>query len=224
MLKHKALIIEDEPKIYCLVRESLKICALNVVHASTLESAEQKLHTSHFDVIVLDRMLPDGDGMNLLSVIHESARDTRVLMLTDRNDLCSRVMGLSRGADDYMGKPFQSEELAARVSALLRRTHYVQEEKICIQGFCLDLATHKVKYNDENIHLTSFEFELLYLLLRQPSHRCSRDTIEQLWPLEDLPSPSAINVLVRRLRRKMRSFPVQIQTHYGTGYELKITQ
>jgi len=220
--KREALIVEDEPEVVFMVRSCLKKLDFQTAHASSVTSAEHKLASFHFDLIVLDRVLPDGDGIELLPIIHDTARETQILMLTQKNEVEARVSGLTRGADDYMGKPFNSRELAARVQALLRRSHIVSNNVVKINGFSLDVLTNKAQYNEHTALLTELEFELLYLFLRNSSHRCSRKMIERLWSIDNIPTPSGINVLVKRLRKRLLQFPIQIVTRYGAGYELII--
>jgi two-component system copper resistance phosphate regulon response regulator CusR len=176
-----------------------------------------------FDVIILDVMLPGGDGFSLCKALRDRGIGTPVLMLTARDAVDDRVKGLDAGADDYLTKPFAFRELVARLHALARRRPTPLPEIVTIEDLEVDLRAHRVKRAGRPIELTAKEFALLELLVRHHNQVVDRTAITaHVWDENHDPFTNVLEVLVRRLRRKIDDgFAVKmIHTLRGAGYRL----
>ena len=176
-----------------------------------------------FDVIILDVMLPGGDGFTLCETLRKRGIGTPVLMLTARDTVDDRVSGLDAGADDYLTKPFAFRELVARIHALARRRPTPLPELVTIEDLEVDLRGHRVKRGGRVIDLTAKEFALLEMLVRHHNQVVDRAAISaHVWDENHDPFTNVLEVLVRRLRRKIDDgFKVKIiHTLRGAGYRL----
>ncbi|WP_434354242.1 response regulator [Psychrobacter sp. HD31] len=172
-----------------------------------------------FDLAILDLGLPTVDGIDILANWRSRQIDLPVLILTARNALPDRVKGLNIGADDYLGKPFDTEELIARLSALLRRQHGHADNSLCFGNLSLNSTTKTVTLNGELVTLRSKEFTLLEMFMSQPTHIISREQIEdKLYSWDSDVDSNAIQVYIHALRKKFgKAF---IKTQRGLGYQL----
>jgi DNA-binding response OmpR family regulator len=169
-------------------------------------------------------MLPGKDGIEVCRALRNQRVRTPVLMLTARDALESRVLGLDSGADDYLVKPFEVDELRARVRALLRRQSDAKAGKLEIGDLSLDPSTHTVKRGAQPIELTAKEFALLEYLMRHPNHLVTREMAEShLWSYENIVASNVVDVYIRRLRRKVDDpFEVKLlETVRGSGYRIR---
>ncbi len=176
-----------------------------------------------YDVLILDLMLPGLDGMSILRALRESGSDLHILILTARDSVDDRVAGLQTGADDYLVKPFEFEELFARVQALARRKYRRKDPAITIGPLRMDTAARDVTLDGESIDLTHREYELLEYLAYRSGEAVSRIDIEDhLYGTTNLPASNAVDVAVCSLRSKLARYGVQdlIQTRRGVGYIL----
>ena len=222
----RVLVVEDEQKVANALREGLESERYEVAVEHTGEGAFFRLNTETFDIILLDLTLPGRDGLQILRTLRDRGVETPVLVLTARDTLEDRVMGLDSGADDYLVKPFAFEEMLARVRALLRRGRVSEAVRFAIADLDLDLVTRKVSRAGHAIDLTVREFELLEYLLRHEGHVVSRGTLARdLWKdtSPGTPLDNVIDVHIARLRRKIDlDYPMKlIHTVRGIGFVLR---
>ena len=221
----RILVVEDDAGIAAGLRTNLQQRGYAVDVCSTLDSAWAALRSEIFDLVLLDLGLPDGDGAHLLQRVRQSqnAKDglpdplTPVLIMTARDQVADRISGLDMGADDYLVKPFDLDELEARMRALLRRSAG-RAHPLLVQGdLVLDPAAHTVLRAGQAIELTPREFALLLLLLDSRSRVLSRQQLEaRLYNWQDMVGSNAVEVHVHHLRRKLGES--LIQTVRGVGY------
>ena len=189
--------------------------------ASRIEEAEELLSLHAYDLLVLDRRLPDGDGLELCRRARRSGFGHSILMLTAMDDPQSTVEGLSDGADDYLGKPFDLDVLAARAHALVRRNARRPPAQLVAGDLKLDPARRTVWRGKTVLELTAREFMILEALMRSPGAVVSREQIlEHAWGEREDPMSNTIDVLVSRLRQKLGT-PSRVETVRGLGYRLR---
>ena len=219
----RILVVEDDPELANLLVNGLREEGLQVAHESTLPGARMRVALGTFDVVVLDVMLPGGDGFTLCREMRASGNGTRVLMLTARDTVDDRVAGLEAGADDYLTKPFAFRELVARVRALARRPAVALPETATVEDLEVDLRSHRVRRGGREIELTAKEFALLEFFVRHAGEVVDRAAITaHVWDENHDPFTNVLEVLVRRLRRKIDDgYDVKlIHTLRGAGYRL----
>ena len=188
------------------------------------EEADFKARTAEYDVIILDLMLPKIDGLTLLQKWRHEGIKTHVLVLTARGSIEDKVKGLDIGADDYLTKPFELEELIARLRALIRRTHQVKDPLVRIFDLEIDTAARAVRRGGHTIHLTPREFALLEFLAFHRGKVVTRSMIwEHLYDEQDENTSNVVDVYIRYLRNKIdKGFdPPLILTRWGEGYLLR---
>lgn len=219
----RALVVEDYPQIVYLLRPLLRSCQFVVDHAISLNTAELKLEKLQYDLVILDRNLPDGDGLELMQTISEHSTDTKILVLSERGLVHEKVAGLKAGADDYLAKPFSSDEFIARVQAIMRRASTLKSTTVSVGVCSLSLGEARLAYGNNVIQLSKREAHLIDLLVRHPHHVIDREKIAlNLWTMDKYPSSSSIDTFMKRLRDKLSSTPVKIKTRYNLGYELSV--
>ncbi|WP_339935567.1 response regulator [Vreelandella glaciei] len=213
------LLIEDDPLVASGIRSGLMTFDFVVDHVSTLNAARQSMRTVTSDVVILDRGLPDGDGLQLLAEWREQGVDVPVLVLTARDTVRDRVDGLQGGADDYLVKPFDLDELVARLHALLRRVAGRSSGMISHGALALDPAAREVYVEGQLISLSRRELVLLETFLQSPRSVLSADQLkDSLYGMNDDVESNALNVHIHHLRRKLGSGV--IETVRGLGYRL----
>ena len=220
----RALVLEDDVRLRSLVVRTLTRAGLACDEASRLEEADELLGLHEYDLLVLDRRLPDGDGLEICRKARAQGFSRSILMLTARDDSESTVEGLSEGADDYLGKPFDLEVLAARARALLRRNANRPSEELVCGDLRLDSARRSASLGGKLLSLTAREFTILETLMRRPGGTFSREEIlEQAWGEREEPMSNTIDVLIARLRKKidLPGKPSRIETVRGMGYRLR---
>jgi two-component system copper resistance phosphate regulon response regulator CusR len=221
------LVIEDEPKVARALMEGLEAELYQVTVAVNGEEGYFLATTQAFDLIVLDLMLPGRNGIDILSALRQQGCQTPVIILTARDAIEERVLGLDTGADDYLVKPFAFPELLARIRALTRRGRTEQALRLKIADLEMDCVTRKVTRRDKPIELTGKEFELLEYLLRHQGHIVSRDMlVRDVWKSVDRATPldNVIDVHIARLRQKIDA-PFKkklLKTVRGVGFVLKV--
>lgn len=221
----KILLIEDDDRIARPLAEALSDRRYIVETAADGRSGLELAETFEYDLILLDLMLPELDGMSLCRQLRNRGRTTPVLMLTARDSSGDKVLGLDAGADDYVVKPFDLAELLARVRALLRRGSCQASPLLTWEKLHLDPTHLEVRYDDILLNLTPKEYGLVELFLRNAGRVVTRDLIfDRLWSYDaDIPGEDTINTHMRRLRKKLRAAgapPTLIETLYGIGYRL----
>jgi len=221
----RVLVVEDELKVAAALCEGLlgEQYAVSVEH--TADGAVRRLNTQPFDVVLLDRKLPDGDGIDVLQAIRRRGVKAHVLLLTARDGVTDRVSGLDAGADDYLVKPFAFTELLARIRALLRRGSG-GADVLSVADLTLDRLTRKVSRAGRPIDLTAREFELLAHLMQHEGQVVSRETLgREVWTetARSTTLDNVIDVHIARLRRKidMPGMPKLIQTMRGVGFVVR---
>lgn len=220
----KILIVEDEAKICDYLRQGLSEAGFVVDHARNGLDGNHLAMTEHYDLLILDVMLPDVDGWRILESVREAGKQVPVLFLTARDSVDDRVKGLELGADDYLVKPFAFAELLARVRTLLRRgISPATETTLTVADLELDLLRRRVTRSGKRIALTAKEFSLLELLLRHRDEVLPRSLIaSQVWDMNFDSDSNVIDVAIRRLRAKIDDAfePKLIHTVRGMGYML----
>ncbi len=218
----RILIVEDDPRVGEVLAEALRSEGYATVVAPTGRDGVALGGDPEVDLVILDLMLPDLDGLEVLGTLRQRRPDLPVLMLTARDDLPSRVGGLEAGADDYLTKPFALEELLARVRALLRRRGVLRAGRLA-----LDLTARTVRVGDRALELTGRECALLEYFLRRPGHTVSRrDLLRGVWQTDFDPGSTVVETTLARLRRKLAAAgaPVAIETVRGAGYRLAVRE
>ncbi len=219
------LIIEDEKKIAKALREGLEAEHYEVSTAATGEEGFFLASQSSFDLILLDLMLPGRDGIDVLATLRKRGIQTPVFVLTVKNTVKDRVLGLDQGADDYLVKPFAIPELLARIRALLRRGRLDQILKLQREDIEMDLVTRKVSRGTQPLDLTAKEFDILDYLLRHWGRVVSREMLARdVWRATARATPldNVIDVTIARLRRKIDD-PFEkklLHTVRGVGFML----
>ncbi|MBJ6726826.1 response regulator transcription factor [Geomesophilobacter sediminis] len=217
------LVIEDEPKVAQALKQGLESERYQVSVAVSGEEGFFQLNAGVFDLVLLDLMLPGRDGLEILTTIRKRGIDTPVLILTARDSVDDRVLGLDSGADDYLVKPFAFPELLARIRLILRREKKEQVLKLALADLEVDLVTRKAVRAGMEIELTTREFELLDYLLRNQGSIVSREMLSRnVWQVKDRSTPldNVIDVHIARLRRKVDGpFAVKlVKTVRGLGF------
>lgn len=217
------LVIEDNPKMAAFVRQGFVEMSYGVDVAHTGHEGEEMALAKPYDAIILDVMLPDEDGVQVCRNLRRQGVRTPILMLTALSTTANKVTGLEAGADDYLTKPFEFDELVARIRALLRRGQAQEASVLTFEDIEMDLAARKVSRGGERIKLTPKEFALLEYFMRNPNRALSRTAIaEHVWDINFDPDSNVIDVYVSMLRRKIdKDFAKPlIRTVVGTGYTL----
>ena len=222
----RVLIVEDERKLAQVVASALQAEHYDVVVAPTGEDGFFRANAEVFDLVVLDLMLPGRSGLEILQTLRQRHIDTPVLILTARDGVDDRVLGLDLGADDYLVKPFALPELLARIRALLRRGRPSEVLRLKTADLELDLVTRRAIRGERLLELTAREFELLEYLLRHQGHLVSREMLaREVWkePRRATPLDNVIDVQITRLRKKVDGdgSPRLIHTVRGVGFVLR---
>jgi len=220
----RLLLVEDEALLARRLRKGLQEEAHAVDHAATAAAARDLVQATAYDLIILDLMLPDDSGLELLTEWREEGVETPVLILTARDRLEDKLRGFEAGADDYLTKPFAFEELLARAHSLLRRRQAPPADVLTFADVRLDRARRAVMRGDRQLHLTPKELALLEYLMLHAGHVLDRLTLsEHVWDAGYDARSNVIEVIVGRLRRKLeeRGEPQLLHTVKGVGYVLR---
>lgn len=221
----RILLVEDDVHLAETLAEALTDQRYIVDVVTDGESGWNQTHILDYDVLLLDVMLPELDGVSLCHRLRSHGYTMPVLMLTARDTISDKITGLDAGADDYVIKPVDLQELFARIRALLRRGNASSTPILEWGNLRLNPSTYEVIYEQTMLHLTPKEYSLLELLLRNGRRVLSRSVIiEHVWPLESSPEEQAVKVHIRSLRQKLKSAGCSedlIETVHGMGYRLK---
>ncbi|WP_419790449.1 response regulator transcription factor [Staphylococcus chromogenes] len=222
----KVLIIEDEQNLARFIELELKHEQYDVDITYDGLSGLNKALQQYYDIILLDLMLPEMDGLEVCQRIR-TQKDTPIIMITAKGEIYDKVVGLDNGADDYIVKPFEIEELLARMRALVRR--YAEESHsntdiINIDGLIIDKHAFSVSFESQNIELTKTEFDLLLVLAENKNHVLQREQIlDHVWGYESAVETNVVDVYIRYLRNKLKPIGKQkfIETVRGVGYVIR---
>ena len=226
----RVLVVDDEPMVREVVARYLELDGVLVAEASNGAEAIEWLDANTADLIVLDVMLPEVDGLTILRRLRLTS-DVPVILLTARSNEVDRIAGLELGADDYVVKPFSPREVAARVRTILRRPRMPdatvsRDFRADFDGLTIDASTREVRVNGATVTLTPKEFDVIALLAQSPRHVFSRSQLLRLvWSSSpDYQDPATVTVHVGRLRHKLEADPQRprwIQTVHGIGYRFE---
>ena len=216
----KLLLIEDDKKIVSFLQRGLIEDGFKIDIAKNAEDGEYLAIQNNYDVIILDWMLPDGDGLEILQKIRKE-KATPIIMLTAKDKLKDKLSGLRNGADDYITKPFEYDELVARIEVLYRRNLSDGKNIIKIYDLEIDINSKTIKKNNSYIKLTAKEYELFIFLLKNKNKIVSHSMIEnELWNDEQYINSNVISVTIYHLRQKIGK--EIIKSYRGVGYSIEI--
>jgi len=241
-MQMKVLIVDDEPSIVNLIRMNLKLEGYDTVCAYTGREAVDAYAAEKPDIVLLDIMLPDMDGYDVLRAIQELDRSAAVIFITANDKRTSKILGLELGADDYITKPFDNKELVLRVKTLWRRMRLARgteeaapapaeapprprEPAVLSCGvLTLDPEAHTVLVEDREVSLTYREFDVLGYLMKNRRRVLGREELlENIWGYSYMGNTRAVDILMRRLRQKLGAAGEYIRTVYGVGYRFEVT-
>lgn len=223
----RLVLIEDNKRLAELTCEGLTGAGFAVDHFETLKAAQLALRAVNYDLAILDLGLPDGDGLRLIQALRDSGTSIPVLVVSARDALRDRVLGLDTGADDYIVKPFELSELIARIRALLRRPGRCLGTLLTAGNLALDVASGSLQIAGSPIEITPRELALLEQLLRHVGQVVRKSAIEtSLYSLSAEASPNAVEAVVSRLRRRLTQARAQVEIHtaHGIGYMLNVNK
>jgi two-component system OmpR family response regulator len=220
----RLLLAEDEMEMASVLILALRNHDLIVDHVATLASAQEAIRLTIYDALLLDRHLPDGDGLALVTWMRRNGKAVPAIMLTAQGDLGDRVEGLNAGADDYLAKPFAIEELMARLRAVLRRPGVIETQKLRLGVLQLDLLNREAVVHERRLELPRRELLVLEALMRRAGRTVERGTLqEEVYGMDDEIQSNALDAHVSRLRRKLDDVAagVEIHTIRGIGYLMR---
>lgn len=220
----RLLIIEDEIELASALEKGLSCWGFAVDAAYEGMEGLRKALLNPYDVIILDLNLPDIDGIDICTSLRENNCESAILMLTARGTVTDKTLGLDRGADDYLVKPFSFDELRARLHALIRRQHGKRSPVIYIGKLMIDPTKRSVNVDTVSLKLTAREFDILeYLAIRYPEYASTENIMEHVWNEELNPFTNTVKVHIANLKRKLREASGQllISTMIGKGYCLR---
>jgi len=226
----RALVVDDESSISDLVSIALKYEKFEVRTAASGRDAVSVASEFDPDIVILDIMLPDFDGLEVMKRIRSAQKDVPVLFLTAKDDVKDRIAGLTAGGDDYVTKPFSIEELVARIRGIVRRTLVAtvthENPEIQVDDLVLNEETYEVFRGDTRVELTATEFELLRYLMRNPKRVLSKAQIlDRVWSYDFGGRSSIVEIYISYLRKKIDTLgPALIHTVRGVGYVIRPTR
>ena len=228
-MSQKILIIEDEPDIRKTLEYNISREGYDVISASSLSEGREKLESASFSLLLLDLMLPDGSGLDLCRELKQdkSLSSMPVIILTAKDDEVDKVVGFELGADDYVTKPFSVRELILRVKAVLKRGERKSDNMEVQRQFGelkIDVDSHEVFVNDEQVSLTALEFKLLRQLVDRRGRVQSRDQLlSDVWGYSSDVTTRTVDTHIKRLREKLGGMGKYVQTIRGVGYKFTRT-
>lgn len=224
----RVLLVEDEPHIGSAVQEHVRAAGHAVDWVRQVGAADDALRSVPYDALLLDLHLPDGRGLDLLKKLRRRGDTLAVVILTARDQVSDRIEGLKAGADDYLVKPFDPDELLSRVRAVLRRiagSHHLNDVVLRFGEIRIDASRREVWKRNHLVDLTAMEFDIFDLLARSAGRIVSRDEItEALFERKATPADRSLDVHISRLRKKLESGHTLIRTIRGVGYVFAYTE
>jgi len=227
-MSDKILMVEDDESLGTSLRRFLIDEGHNVEWVKSIAEAKEQ-NLIDVGLVILDWMLPDGQGIDLLRSLRAQNIKLPVIMLTARTEVVDKVVGLESGADDYITKPFEPRELAARIRVQLRHHEHAQggqageREQIVLGDLKIDLVRREITFKGEKKEFTKMEFEFLVLLAESPNRAFSREEIlNKVWGYENYPSTRTVDTHVLQIRQKL--FDELIETVRGVGYKLRFEE
>jgi two-component system OmpR family response regulator len=218
----RVLVVEDDPVLADGLLHILHKSKYAVTHENNGKRADSLLAVQEFDLVILDMGLPDMDGAEILRRLRHRKKNTPVLILTARDQVQDRVLGLDMGADDYLTKPFDLAELEARVRSLLRRGHSASGAQLQVGSLNLDTLGHRATLSGKPLELSARELNMLEILMLRAGRVVSKKQLsDQLSGLGESVSDNAIEVYMYRLRKNLKSGGINIRTLRGLGYLLE---
>lgn len=219
------LIIEDDPSIQMLLKLSLKVEGYHPRVAGTVAAGLKELEAGDIDLILLDLMLPDCSGFELLQILQQKYRTVPVIVLTAKNEMNDKILGFQLGADDYLTKPFETRELIERIKAVMRRMQktVTSSEMIQLGVIEIDKDERSCMIAGQPLRMTSKEFDFMWLLCSNPKKVFTREELlDQVWGYEYYGHTRSVDMMVKRLREKLKPHEYLVATVHGTGYKLEV--
>lgn len=219
---HTILLVENDLSLATALKQLLVNAEYAVKTASSLEQAYELLNKTGFELVIIDRLLDDGDGIELAGFLQEVSFGTKVLFLTQKNEVAERLEGLEQGADDYLGKPFETREFLLRVKLLLKRQKLKDQDYLQAGEVWLQPSSGRLRLADQERTIRKREAEILACLLRLQGTVVSKAAlIEYVWQSqEDIPTYTTLEVYIRRLRVLLGKHHELIKTIRGFGYTI----
>ena len=222
----KLLLVEDQTELAENIRDYFSKDGIVCEVAETMSKAQEKLYVFEYDVLLLDLMLPDGDGLELLRLVKENWSELGVVIISAKNSLNDKLDGLNLGADDYLAKPFHLSELNARAKAVFRRRKQEGGNLLVFEEITLEIEAQEARINDQPLELTKKEYKLLHYFLVNQNRLLTKQSIaEHLWGdyMDTADSFDFVYQHMKNLRKKITSSGGKdyVQTMYGAGYKFK---
>lgn len=225
----KILVIEDEAELRKSIKEYLYKEGYVIESANDFSSASEKIHSYDYDCILVDITLPHGNGLDIIKQLKKAGSTAGLIIISAKNSLDDKIIGLEYGADDYLTKPFHLPELNARIKALQRRKKFDGNNQIVLNEINIEPASRKVNVNKEEISLTAKEYDLLLYFISNKNRVLSKGAIaEHLWGdnADQLDGHDFIYTHIKNLRKKLldKGCTDYLQTIYGIGYNFKVSE
>ncbi|MBX5166782.1 MULTISPECIES: response regulator transcription factor [unclassified Rhizobium] len=219
----RVLIVEDEAEFADTLRVALERERFVVDQADCILMARESAMSGSYDLVLLDRTLPDGDGLSLVPILRETHPGLPIIVLSARGEVVDRISGLDQGADDYLIKPFDIDEMFARIRAVRRRPAELGSEEIHVGGLVFDLTNDEASVGDTRLDLTRRELRVLAVLMKRRGRTVLRESLEQaVFGFDDEVQSNTLDSHISRLRRKLAEANAQVEIHAikGVGYLL----
>jgi two-component system, OmpR family, response regulator len=221
----RILLVEDEPEMGRLVASLVAEAQFIVDRSGSLEETIEAAARANYGLILLDRRLPDGDGLSIVADLRRLRPGVRIIMLTALDSLDDTICGLDAGADDYLAKPFRGPELMARIRACLRRPGAEPQPSLAVANLALDLASREVTIGGRPVGLHRRELALLEALMRRADRVIAREALlDEVYGLDAEIQPHTLDTLVWRLRKRLESFGAGVTIHLARGIGYMLTE